>query len=220
MGSSAAVIAATLVLYEHLLNTPKSDSDRFQQVRTCERLQHGKGSAIDAATVVFGGLNRVAADELSRPVIADDHGLSTGEGWYWILHGTPESSTGECVARVRDTIGNDQPLWDAFSACTEQLQQDLQTGHEPHQVLRENQRLLERIGVVTAAAKRLVTAVEDVGGAAKISGAGAVRGESGGVILVYLPDPDAIEKLMKHYPDLRWESLKLAAQGACLQKAD
>lgn len=219
MGSSAAVIAATLVLYEHLLNTPKSDTDRFQQVRTCERLQHGKGGAIDAATVVFGGLNRVAGDELSRPAIADDHGLHSGDGWYWILHGTPASSTGECVARIRETIGNDQLLWDAFSACTDQLLADLQANREPYQPLRENQRLLERIGVVTAAAKRFVTAIENVGGAAKISGAGAVRGEAGGIILVYLPDPDAIKNLMQHYPDMRWEPLKLAAQGASLQRA-
>ena len=34
----------------------------------------------------------------------------------------------------------------------------------------------------------------------------------------YLPDPDAIHTLMQHYPDLRCEPLKLAAQGACLSK--
>ncbi len=219
MGSSAAVIAATLVLYEHLLNIPNSDNERFQQVRTCERLQHGKGSAVDAAAVVFGGINRIEGDQLSQPKIAADHSLLTGENWYWVLHGTPISSTGECVAKVRERAGHDQPLWDAFSACTEQLSADLQASRNPHHALRENQRLLETIGVVTGAAKRLVRAIESVGGAAKISGAGAVRGEASGIILVHLPDADAILKLKQQYPELNWEPLKVAMQGASLQTA-
>lgn len=220
MGSSAAVIAATLTLYEHLLNTPKSTEDRFQQVRTCERLQHGKGSAVDAAAVVFGGLNRIVDGQASQLDIATDNSLVHGNNWYWVLHGTPISSTGECVANVRKSSGHDQALWDAFEACTEQLLADLQGAGEPLQVIRENQRLLERIGVVTTSAQQLAKAIEDAGGAAKISGAGAVRGEPGGIMLVYLPDPDSLQGLTRLYPDLCWEPLKIATQGASLQTED
>ena len=38
MGSSAAAIAATLVLYENLIGRPMSDQQRFERVRFCERL--------------------------------------------------------------------------------------------------------------------------------------------------------------------------------------
>ena len=222
MGSSASVIAATLTLYEHLLETPKSTEERFHQVRTCERLQHGKGSSVDAAAVVFGGLNRIVSGEASQLEMNKDNSLVNNDGnnWYWVLHGTPESSTGECVARVRKASGHDQALWDAFETCTDQFLSDLQNGHEPVLVIRENQRLLERIGVVTASAQEFVKSVENVGGAAKISGAGAVRGEAGGIMLVYLPDPDVLENLKKHYPDLCWEPLRISRHGASLHTED
>ncbi|MEO0393703.1 MAG: GHMP kinase, partial [Pseudomonadota bacterium] len=118
MGSSAAVIAATFVLYEHLFNHAQSQVERFERVRFCERLQHGNGSAVDAAAVVYGGLNRIEGGALTQLTLADDHGLRRGEHWYWVLHGSPESSTGECVAQVRDTHGDDHALWQAFEACS------------------------------------------------------------------------------------------------------
>ncbi|MEO1285789.1 MAG: hypothetical protein AAFV92_13040 [Pseudomonadota bacterium] len=76
MGSSAAVVAATIVLYEHLLSRSQSVQDRFQKVRFCERLQHGKGSAIDASAVVFGGMNRVQGDDVLKS-FAKPHLLKT-----------------------------------------------------------------------------------------------------------------------------------------------
>lgn len=216
MGSSAAVIAATIVLYEHLLGHTQTLQERFERVRFCERLQHGKGSAIDAATVVYGGLNRVQGDDLQQLTLPDGHGLQTGDGWYWALHGTPASSTGECVSAVRARHGNDTALWQAFQDCTEALQKTLENDLDPRATLHENHNLLCKIGVVPAPAQRFIEAAQATGGAAKICGAGAVRGDQAGVILVHQPDPDAMQALMAQYPDRRWDRLRIAPQGAHL----
>ncbi|MEM7732872.1 MAG: GHMP kinase [Pseudomonadota bacterium] len=219
MGSSAAVVAATIVLYEHLLGRPQSIEDRFQKVRFCERLQHGKGSAIDASAVVFGGMNRVHGDDVRQLTIAPDHSLARSDGWYWVLHGTPVSKTGECVAKVRAQHGKNASLWDEFATCTTAFEEVIAADSDPGDVIRENQRLLDFIGVTPTPSARLIAAVEESGGAAKISGAGAVAGENGGAILVYQPDHDAMVSLMEKYPDRQWDRLQVAQEGARLTPA-
>ena len=208
MGSSAAAIAATLVLYENLLGRPMSDQQRFERVRFCERLQHGKGSAIDAAATVYGGLQTLQ-DGSPTPLAAP-----LGAGWYWILSGIPVVSTGECVAHVRQQHGHDSALWQQFAATTAALQNALTATADPRPALRENHRLLAHIGVVPAPAATLIRDIEAAGGAAKISGAGAHRGDGGGIILAYHPDPDAIPALLAPYPALTWDALHPAEHGA------
>ncbi|MEO0751703.1 MAG: GHMP kinase [Pseudomonadota bacterium] len=219
MGSSAAVVAATIVLYEHLLGRPQSIEDRFQKVRFCERLQHGKGSAIDASAVVFGGMNRVQGDDVRQVALPPDHSLARSEGWYWVLQGTPVSKTGECVAKVRAQHASNAELWEAFTACTTAFEEVLAEDGDPRDAIRENQRLLDYIGVVPVPSARFVKAVEDSGGAAKISGAGAVAGDNGGAMVVYQPDHEAMVALMQDYPDRKWAKLEIAQDGARLTPA-
>ncbi|MEM8591796.1 MAG: GHMP kinase [Pseudomonadota bacterium] len=217
MGSSAAVVAATIVLYEHLLGQEQSVQQRFEKVRFCERLQHGKGSAIDASAVVFGGLNRVQGDGVTALEIAPDHSLNKASGWYWVQLGTPISKTGECVAKVREDHGDDAALWAEFEACTGAFAEVVTADSDPRDVIKTNHALLERIGVVPQPAARFAAAVEALGGAAKVSGAGAVRGEHAGVMLVYLEEVDAMAKLMESYPERRWEPLRVSPEGAHLR---
>ncbi len=213
-GSSAAVVAATTVLFETLLGRSKSLDERYERVRFCERLKHGKAGPIDAAAVVRGGLVEVSEAGLSIPQIQQADALSKGEGWYWVLHGAPVSSTGECVAYVRASHGDDTPLWDSFASCTRALANALSEGHETLEPIKENQRLLEHIGVVPQAAKAFVKSVEALGGAAKICGAGSVEGDAGGAILVRLNDQGAMEHLMRSNPAMMWSKLRMADKGA------
>lgn len=208
MGSSASVIASTIVLYETLLGHPLTLEDRFEMVRFCERLQHGKGGAIDAATIVNGGMVRVENGAVTRC----DVPAGLDGGWFWTLHGTPASSTGESVAAVRRVHGSDQALWDAFAACTNAFQASLDT--DPTDAVRENHRLLDRIGVVPTPARHFIDVVEQRGGAAKVCGAGAVRGDHAGIIIVRLPEPGAIEEVMAAFPGRQWGRLDIAPQGA------
>lgn len=212
MGSSAAAIAATLVLYETMLNHPLTARQRFEQVRFCERLQHGKGSAIDAAATVFGGLQRLQDGEPSTLTVQlDSH-------WYWLLHGIPTVSTGECVTHVRHCHGNDRYLWQQFAEVSTALEKALHTKTDPRPIIQENQRLLAFIGVTPAPAATLIQRIEQCGGAAKISGAGAHRGDGSGIILVYHPDKAALTEALTDYPDLLCRPLHIAPDGAKANK--
>ncbi|MDO4642562.1 MAG: GHMP kinase [Cardiobacteriaceae bacterium] len=208
MGSSAAAIAATLVLYENLTGYTMSAQQRFERVRFCERLQHGRGSAIDAAATVYGGIQSLH-DGTPTPLETTLNG-----NWYWILSGIPIVSTGECVAHVRQHHSKDHTLWQQFADTTLALQNALENDSDPRAALQENHRLLTHIGVVPAPAAALIAAVEAAGGAAKISGAGAHRGEGGGIILAYHPDPQALPLFLNQSPVYRWENLHIAEQGA------
>lgn len=217
MGSSAAVVAAVTVLFEVLLNRHKTPEERYERVRFCERLKHGKAGPIDAAAVVHGGLVRVSDGGFDVPQIAPDHGLLNGDGWFWVLHGRPQSTTGECVSHVREHHGQDVALWDDFAACTGGIIADLESGADPRDGIRENQRLLERIGVVPEPAQSFVRAVEAAGGVAKTCGAGSVRGDQGGAILVRM-DSD-MEQFMTAHQNLQWGRLRLAPTGAAVGPA-
>jgi mevalonate kinase len=63
--------------------------------------------------------------------------------------------------------------------------------------MRENHKLLSTIGVVPEKVQSFIATIEEIGGAAKISGAGSVRGSSGGT-LVAIADT-RIEALCKRF---------------------
>lgn len=191
MGSSASAIAATLVLYEDILDKHLNADQRFDLVRFCERLQHGKGSAIDAATVTYGGANRVRNHEPERiQVHLDKH-------WYWLHTGTPSSSTGECVQFVRKYYGKDQARWDAFNSVTHNIEHILAqadiTASAQNALLdaiKANHALLKDIDIVPNSVSKLIEDIEHLGGAGKISGAGSISGSCSGLVLMYLPADD------------------------------
>jgi len=203
MGSSAALIAALLKLFGHF----DSLDALIRQVRYCERLQHGRGSMIDAAAVCSGGLVKLQDEQVSQLPLAES-GL--GEGWFWVFTGTPASSTGACVDEVRRHFGQSD-IWSEFIDLTEAMGEALLAGITPLELIRANHRLLSRIGVVPAPLQRFAEQVEQRGGAAKVCGAGAVSGDQGGLMLAWLPQgtPDQLA-LPAHW---HWGVLKEDRMG-------
>ncbi|MBQ0756387.1 MAG: mevalonate kinase [Amphritea sp.] len=186
MGSSAALGAAVTSLGQNLFSKPFNTAELFQRVRYCERLCHGRGGLIDAATVSYGGLVQVTNGQV-EPL-----SLQLGAGWYYIHSGTPEAGTGDCVDFVRSRFGQSS-IWQDFSAITRQLTDAIVKGDDPREPLRENHRLLTQIGVVPKPVQQFITAVEQLGGAAKVSGAGSVKGVGAGALIAYSPEIDLAE---------------------------
>lgn len=206
MGSSAALLAALLMLFSNR----REPADLIRQVRHCERLQHGRGSLIDAATVCLGGLVRVENDQALKTSYSLD---LFNHDWYWIHTGTPAMSTGVCVDQVRRRFTG-APIWAEFAEVSAGFETALADGKDVDDLVRLNQRLLNRIGVVPAKVAALIEQIEEQGGAAKVSGAGAVAGDHAGLVLAHLPGAKPADFDLP--PEYRWGVLRASDLGVAL----
>ena len=165
-----------------------------------ERLQHGRPSGVDTASVRRGGILRMERSDgsdgntpgklVASPLEVPDDVLAP----FFLLHTGPAAeSTGTVVDAVRLRRQAEPQRVDALfqriGASTEALEAALRVGAQQDVVasLRESQRLLEELGVVPDPVRRLVRRLEEHGVAAKISGAGSLAGPGAGAVLVYDP---------------------------------
>ena len=65
--------------------------------------------------------------------------------------------------------------------------------------VRKNHQLLQSIGVVPEKITQFIAAIEKMGGAAKICGAGAVRGNQGGTVWVIGKEKKSVEKICEQW---------------------
>jgi mevalonate kinase len=195
-GSSAAAAVGIVSAVFALAGVATRWSEIGPVVAEVERRQHGSPSGVDAATVFHGGVLRaVPADDGLRfePLAARADLLHAVRV---LDSGRPAESTGEVVAAV---ARRRQEAPAAFAGAFESMRRAtvlLQTAlTAPDTVaddllepLRSYQRSLEAIGVVPPAVAELVRRIEAAGGAAKLSGAGALTGSGAGCVLAVLPE--------------------------------
>lgn len=178
MGSSAAAIISTNFALAHYLQKPISPENLMQLGLAAENMQHGQSSGLDLYMSIHGGC------QLFQQGKAEARALPQLQATM-INTGTPLSNTGECVAATsqyfkNSSIGND------FAAVTHSIDQALQNNdlNQLKNGIRENHRLLCKIGVVPEPIQNLISRLEMQGLAAKICGAGAVRGNNAGIIVI------------------------------------
>jgi len=177
-GSSAAVACALIAGIAAACGRPLSKDRFFRLVRGAEKLKHGTPSGVDPAATVFGGVMRFQKGTFERLAVEP-------QNFTLVFTGEPESTTGECVAAVRRQWST-SAVWDEFEGVMKSMQAALQRGDRKGIVsaVRQNHRLLCRIGVVPEKVQRFIALVERQGGAGKICGAGAVRGDAAGILWI------------------------------------
>ena len=113
--------------------------------------------------------------------------------------GTPGQATGEVVAAVRQLRDADRAafdlLLDRLEAAARRLRDALDretTASALAFAMHDAQRGLERAGVVPPTVRDLVRRIEARGGAAKVSGAGALAGSGAGCLVIYHPHPASL----------------------------
>jgi len=183
LGSSAAAVLSELRAVGHYLRVEFRPDWHMKYSMLAENIQHGKASGVDSFVSMHGGCVRFqngTGEAIPMPSVP-----------VFVVHtGTPETSTGECVMAVREKFSASK-LWDDFGAVTDEVaavagQGDLRSLKA---AIRENHRLLCRIGVVPSRVQAFIHEIEQAGGAAKICGAGAVRGEQAGILMVIADTP-------------------------------
>ena len=203
LGSSAAlsvsVLAAVLAW-----SGENPDADEIEELAyEVERRQHGRPSGVDGAAVLHGGLvwacARAAPPSRITPLPVRPHHLDRIRVYDT---GRPAQSTGEVIAAVRDRLCADgADLLERMASTTRRMRRALEEegrGDPPAPLIRRYHALLCELGVVPRAVQHLVERIEEEGGAAKISGAGALDdgdASGAGMLLVHHPEPERLDAL-------------------------
>jgi len=192
LGSSAALIVNILKVLNKYFNTNLNNEELYKIALECENLQHGKSSGGDVYTVLNNGCFKFHKNKI--------HELQDSKiKWQLINTGKPILSTGECVSFVAKRQKNTK-VWNVFEKVTHAVEQSLINNNEVEfkNLIKENHKLLNEIGVVTSKTKEFVKELEDYyNGSAKVCGAGCTKGEKNGVLLV-ISDKN-ISKLIKKF---------------------
>lgn len=177
LGSSAASVLSLLRGVGHYFRVEFRPDWYLKYSLEVERLQHGHPSGVDSYISLHGGCALFQQGNATPVPLPRDT-------MYLVNTGTPGATTGECVVEVRRRFERDQ-IWNDFEAVTRALADAIQRNDTEgvRQCIRENHRLLIRIGVVPPRVQKFIADVEAIGGAAKICGAGSVTGDAAGIVL-------------------------------------
>ncbi|MCY3927003.1 MAG: hypothetical protein OXG81_01865 [Acidobacteria bacterium] len=162
-----------------------------------ERRQHGFPSGIDTGTVLRGGVVLVRRtggaqrfDDLPRPEwLRLEIGI--------VDSGAPDQTTGAVVTTVRRRYEEDREqvgaVLDRIGEAVESFRVAVVTDRlsDASAAVAAAHRALVDLGVVPPAVAERIARVEAAGGVAKISGAGALDGESAGALVYMLGGRDA-----------------------------
>jgi hydroxymethylglutaryl-CoA synthase len=179
MGSSAATIISTQWALNAFYQKNLSKDALLSLAIESENLQHGRSSGIDLYLSTYGGCWLIDGIQ-KTPLSLEKLPL------FWIHTGAPESTTGECVAHSQSCFQQDATLSAQFRAVTESMASAIETQDAPQfqTALQHNHELLCHLGVVPARIQAFLSQVHQAGAAGKICGAGSIRGESGGIVMV------------------------------------
>jgi mevalonate kinase len=193
-GSSAAVAVAIIAGLLAWRGTEPDAEVVGRLALEVERRQHGMPSGVDHGTVLLGGVQWASRNddgELGLEPVAARPELLRELRIY--DSGRPAESTGTVVAAVAAHRRHDPTAFDLLlarmRAAVTEFRAVLETGESGDMVpeIRLFERCLEEIGVVPSPVHEAVHRLEQAGGAAKISGAGALSGAAAGCLLVCFP---------------------------------
>lgn len=211
MGSSAAAIVSLNYALSHFMEKPLSIDELFELNLAAENLQHGRSSGLDLQVSMRGGCIRFAESTIT-PIDFPDMPLSI------INTGTPTSCTGECVAHTRAAF-NDPELITAFNEVSEHIYEALINNDQTTLLsnIHRNHLLLQRVGVVPAPVHELVLQLYQQGIIAKLSGAGAVRGNAAGILLAFAPASEVNKALQTLASPYIAETINIVKDGVSLK---
>jgi len=216
LGSSAALAVAMVGGLFKYFKKPWQRNLINQIAFEIEKKQHGNPSGGDNSIVCFGGVLRFQK-RVGKFIIKPLRTKLNLSRFVLLDSGRAEETTGEMVDQVSKKLNKEKKKMTQKIALMGKLTKAMIASFENAdftclpELIKENQRLLEEIGVVGKKARKIIKKIEKLGGAAKICGAGGLKTGSG-VILGYHQEPSLVLALAKkeklvHFP------VKLGAKG-------
>jgi len=211
LGSSAsravAMTKAIAELFEKELSLEEINEIAFQQ----EKIIHGTPSGGDNSACCFGGLVWFKKDQPKNQINSLKEEVPYKlENFVFVYTGPPQKTTGELVQLVRE-------LDEGYR--TERIKKIGEMTYEMLDVLRrrnfqrmkeiinQTQKNLAELKVSTEKIDEIAESVQEIGGAAKLCGAGG-----GGIVLCYHQDKGKLIDLIKNIGYDPWET-ELAVEG-------
>ncbi len=182
MGSSASTIMSLLKALEGYFSIHANPERLYNLGCEGEKFLHGYTSGVDPYVSLYGGLNKFQQKKAKR--------LKTQDIPMYIVNtGPPAAFTGESVEEVAKNFAKSR-IWKDFQTVTDEFEKAYRTQKLELMIkcVRENNKLLAKIGVVPPAIRDFISKIESLEGAAKISGAGSVRGQNAGIVMIISTD--------------------------------
>ncbi len=220
MGSSSA-LAVSIAGAVSLFLGEKFDKEKINNIAyLAEQKKHGNPSGGDNSTCCFGGLvwfRKETPDLIIISQIPFNTPEKILQNFLTVFSGTPRESTGEMVSIVRDLYQKRPKYTESIFAGQELLVRELlpalKNGDEDVIIncIRQGEKNLELLGVVSPFVKLLIRKIEKIGGAAKICGAGG-KTKGGGILLAYHKNRKELETLLEFHK-FDFSPITLASEG-------
>ena len=194
MGSSAALIVGVIKVLMKIFKINMDENEIFNLALDAENLIHGNSSGIDVKIV----MNEKILYTENKTV----HFLKKFPFDYSLIYtNRPVSTTGECVDYVKKFFYLNKNLVNEFTNVTKLIYQSVALNDLQHfkQLIRLNNQLLVDLNVVPIKIQKFIKEIETSGGAAKITGAGSVKGDNAGYLIVFDDDNDKIKRFALKY---------------------
>jgi mevalonate kinase len=216
LGSSASLAVAIVAAVSKYLGETDDKKTINEIAFLVEQRLHGLPSGGDNGVVCYGGLVWFEKKIGIKPL---DFTISQKLAQSFILidTGRPMESTGEMVSFVKDLSQKEPELLVSFLSDQEKLTKRLVTAiksddeKEIISIIRTGEKNLESIGVVSRTTQEIIREIEEIDGAAKISGAGGRKNNSG-IVLAFHTNRNKLENLLQSL-SLKYFHVQLGVEG-------
>jgi len=203
-GVSTSVIVSMAKALSKYFKKELSKEDLFKIAMIVETKFHGyKSSGLDQIAIIYGGLIKYQKKKEGYDYESLNINSDILENILIINSGNPEVLTGEVVEFVKNNIKNDPAragkifnnLENLTYALVDALEKD--NKEEFYKIIDEAGEELIDLGIVTPKTQKLINDLNNLGGHAKISGAGAHKGEGSGALICFSDNKGKIEEYLR-----------------------
>ena len=226
MGSSAAVAVAMvgglLSFVKKIKKFSPQDKELINQIAyEVEKKAHGHPSGVDNTISCFGGILWFKKGKTFKKIK-----IKNLPKFVLLNSGQAKETTGEMVRYIKKKIENrrkKKEIFESFAQIekeTKRLVASLKENNKEKMMraIKACERSLENLGVVGEFAQKVVRRVENLGGVAKICGAGGIK-KGSGVLLCYHQKAEKIFALAKRL-NLEAFEVKLGVEGVRIESAE